>query len=167
VARFCDPGCKCDLHKRSARTKKAISNSWTPERRTTAAERTKQVKPWLYRGPKDEVQRPQRHARVTKARGKVTDYECVVCQKRNAETWARINGADPYDIYGYQPMCRRCHYWYDVELHPHVNGRWIKKEVVPDEETPLCVSSSFSATQRSHLGTGISYQKSMLSEQPN
>jgi hypothetical protein len=72
-------------------------------------------------------QRPQRHGRVAKTRGRVTDYECVACQEINAENWAQVHGADPMDIYGYQPMCRRCHFRYDNEQHPKVNGRWVAK----------------------------------------
>ena len=53
-----------------------------------------------------------RHDRVRYERGRADEYDCVRCGG-SARDWAHVHGADPVDIYGYQPMCRRCHIEYD------------------------------------------------------
>lgn len=68
------------------------------------------------------------HQLVTKAKGSVTEYECVGCGGQATE-WA-YDGNDPHEIIAtknhkglaysrnpehYDPRCKRCHEQYDVE----------------------------------------------------
>lgn len=58
-----------------------------------------------------------RHARVRHKRGSASEYECIACDKQ-AEQWAQIHDTDGTDPWNhYQPMCRKCHWWYDEEAH--------------------------------------------------
>lgn len=56
-----------------------------------------------------------RHDRVRYARGNAKIYPCMSCGER-ANDWAQVHGSDPLDIFGYLPLCRKCHIEYDEIL---------------------------------------------------
>lgn len=58
------------------------------------------------------------HARVIRAFGKASGYQCTLCFNR-AQSWAHLwrTHPDKTDPYGYVPMCWKDHYDYDKELH--------------------------------------------------
>jgi hypothetical protein len=64
-----------------------------------------------------------RHSRVTKARGRATQYLCSGCCGSQAREWATVHGRDGLDVFAdYVPLCFSCHRWYDAPYARRARG---------------------------------------------
>lgn len=60
------------------------------------------------------------HARLSRNKGRATEYGCVDCGNM-ADEWSWTHGTDELDYENYQPRCRSCHAKYDKQI-VHANN---------------------------------------------
>lgn len=117
-SKACPPDCVCGRHKYNNHGKKCLPDCNCARHYSTpigekhyrwASPPTEYARRWVYTDFYTTV-----HARISRYRGKASEYECVDCSKQ-AIDWSWIHDTDHVNIYNYEPRCRKCHGRYDAK----------------------------------------------------